>query len=248
MAKHLLLFIFVFFLSVSQSFAQGSSPLQVVGIDFDNNKGNTPAGWNNTNGRSAGSTIGDLHNQHGQPTGYSMEVTAAFNGSGMGGLSTGDDSGPVPDAVMATFWYRGNGTASLKFALDNTKRYRFRFYGGRDGNNDDKSSDYTIGGATVTLYNWNNVHNEAVIDNVFPDANNEVTVSVKNSPGYTYAILNAITIEEYATDNVPPVLATVPDHTVAVGNVLSIPLSATDPDGDPLTFSVSSAANFIALA
>src|SRR5690606_35851766 len=223
-------------------------PLQVIGIDFSNTQNSTPTGWNNTNSRGVGSTIDNLGNLLGQPTGYAMEVTAAFNGASVSGLGTGDDSGPVPDAVMGTFWFRGNGTASLKFSLDNTKRYRFRFYGGRDGNNDDKSSDYSIGDVTVTLYNWNNVHNEAVIDNVFPSANGEVTVSVKNSPGYTYAILNAITIEEYATDNVPPVLATVPDHTVAVGNVLSIPLSATDPDGDPLTFSVSSAANFIALA
>src|SRR5690606_28121196 len=248
MAIRLLLFICVFYLTVFQTIAQGSSPLQVIGIDFDNNKGNTPVGWNNITEKYTGSKIEGLQNQQEQPTGYSMEITAAFNGSSMSGLSTGNNSGPVPDAVMATFWYRGNGTASLKFSLDNTKRYRFRFYGGRDGNNDDKSSDYSIGDVTVTLYNWNNVHNEAVIDNVFPSANGEVTVSVKNSPGYTYAILNAITIEEYATDNVPPVLATVPDHTVAVGNVLSIPLSATDPDADPLTFSLSSAANFSALA
>src|SRR5690606_7558725 len=102
MAKHLLLFIFVFFLSVSQFFAQGSSPLQVIGIDFDNNKGNTPAGWNNIIGKGAGSKIENLQNQQDQLTGYSMEVTAAFNGSGMSGLSTGNNSGPVPDAVMAT--------------------------------------------------------------------------------------------------------------------------------------------------
>lgn len=222
------------------------SPLQVIGIDFDNWKRNTPAGWNNTNGFGIGDTIDNLQDQQGQPTGYSMEITAAFNGSGMGGLSTGDDSGPVPDAVMATFWYKQNGTAALKLTLDNTKRYRFRFYGGRDGNNDDKSSDYSIGDATVTLYNWNNVHNEAVIDNVFPDANNEVTVSVKNSPGYTYAILNAITIEEYLEGS-PPVIATVADQTVAVGNVLSIPLSAKDADGDSVAFSVSGA-GFISLA
>src|SRR5690606_15934310 len=118
-------------------------PIQVVGIDFAHNN-NTPGGWNNISNKSASSKIEDMQNRQDQPTGYSLEVTAAFNGSNMSGLSTGNDSGPVPDAVMATFWYRGNGTASLKFTLDNTKRYRFRFYGGRDGNNDDKSSDYSI--------------------------------------------------------------------------------------------------------
>ena len=246
MPIRLLLFICVFYLTVFQTIAQGSSPLQVIGIDFDNNKGNTPVGWNNITEKYTGSKIEGLQNLQEQPTGYSMEITAAFNGSSMSGLSTGNNSGPVPDAVMATFWYRGNGTASLKFSLDNTKRYRFRFYGGRDGNNDDKSSDYSIGAITVTLYNWNNVHGEAVIDNVIPDQYGEVHVSVKNSSGYAYAILNAITIEEYP-GNAPPVIAAVADKSVTVGNVLSIPLSATDADGDPLTFSVTDGPSFISL-
>src|SRR5690606_14881459 len=220
-------------------------PTQVVGIDFAHNS-NTPEGWNNIIGKGAGSKIENLQNQQDQLTGYFMEVTASFNGSGMSGLSTGDDSGPVPDAVMATFWYRGNGTASLKFTLDNTKRYRFRFYGGRDGNNDDKSSDYSIGDATVTLYNWNNVHDEAVIDNVIPGQNGDVHVSVKNASGYAYAILNAITIEEYP-GNAPPVIAAVADQTMTIGEQYSITLSATDTDGDPLTFSVTDGPSFISL-
>src|SRR5690606_2488121 len=216
-----------------------------VGIDVAHNSDNT-GGGNKIIGKGAGSKIENWQNQRDQLTGYSMEVTAAFNGSGMSGLSTGDDSGPVPDAVMATFWHRGNGTASLKFSLDNTKRYRFRFYGGRDGNNDDKSSDYSIGSTSATLYNWNNVHNEAVMDDVLPDQNGEVVVSVKNSPGYPYAILNAITIEEYP-GNAPPVIASVADKSVVVGETVSITLSATDADGDPLTFSVTDGPSFISL-
>src|SRR5690606_7245286 len=135
---------------------------------------------------------------------------------------------------------------TMKFSLNITRRYQFRFYGGRDGNNDDKSSDYGIGDATVTLYNWNNVNNEAIIDNVTPDVNHEVLVSVSNSPGYPYAILNAITIEEYP-GNAPPVIASVADKSVAVGETVSITLSATDADGDPLTFSVTDGPSFISL-
>src|SRR5690606_7722444 len=79
MFKSLLLSILVYCLSIFQTVAQGvPSPLQVIGIDFDNNKDNTPADWNNISSKGAGSTIADLQNGQGQPTGYSMEIVAAF--------------------------------------------------------------------------------------------------------------------------------------------------------------------------
>ena len=226
-----------------------TDPLQVIGIDFHDWRNSTPSNWNGLSERAVGGTVANLKNLTGQNTSYSITVTDTFNGTGLSNLSTGNDSGPVPDGVMSTFWYNQYNHGILKLILDKTKKYTFKIYGGRDGTNDDKSADYTIGEQTVSLYNFNNTQNAAVIENVIPDANNEVFLSMTNSTGYTYAILNGIVIEEYAVapTNTPPVLASIGNQTIIEGELLNIPLSATDSDSDPLSFSLSTAADFISL-
>lgn len=175
-----------------------SGSLQVIGIDFHDWRNSTPSNWNSLSHRAVGGTVSSLKNQSAQNTSYSITVTDDFNGTGLSGLSTGNNSGPVPDGVMSTFWFNQHNQGILKFVLDKTKKYTFRIYGGRDGTADDKSADYTIGDQTVSLYNFNNIADVAVIENVIPDDNNEVFLSVRSSVGYSYAILNGIVIEEYA--------------------------------------------------
>lgn len=186
-----------------------SEPLQTIGIDLNDWRGNPPSNWNGLSSAAVNTTIANLKNQLEQNTGYSIKVVDNFNGTGLSNLSTGNNSGPVPDGVMSTFWYNNNGEGKLKFVLDKTKKYTFRIYGGRDGTADDKSADYTIGDQTVSLYNLNNTQNAAVIENVIPNDSHEVFLSVKNSAGYTYAILNGIVIEEYAVASDE---GEVPDH------------------------------------
>lgn len=224
-----------------------SDALQVIGIDLNDWRGNPPSNWNELSSAAVSATPTNLKNYLQENTGYSIEVVDNFNGIGLSGLSTGNDSGPVPDGVMSTFWYNQHDQGILKFVLDKTKKYTFKIYGGRDGTNDDKSADYTIGEQTVSLYNFNNTQNAAIIQNVIPDANNEVFLLVKNSTGYIYAILNGIVIEEYPSGltNTPPVLASIGNQTVTEGEVLNIPLSATDAEGDLLTFSLTTSADFI---
>src|SRR5690606_31566670 len=153
-----------FLLSVKNKVVSTDSLLQVIGIDFSHISNNTPPEWNRVSEFGVESTVNNLKNKDQQNTGYALKVTDGFNGYGLSGLTTGDNSGPVPDAVMSTFWFNQHDQGVLKFNLDKTKKYKFRFYGGRDGNNDDKSSDYSIGETTVSLYNFFNVENEVFIE------------------------------------------------------------------------------------
>lgn len=139
----------------------------------------------------------ELLDSEGLSTGYTMKITAPFTSDANSNISTGDDSGPVPDEIIAAFWYRSNGIATIEFVLDKDKKYKFTFYGGRDGSADDKSADFTIGAETVSLNGLHNLTNTVSINNVVPDNDNIVVLSVKNTTGYIHAILNAIMIEEY---------------------------------------------------
>ena len=63
-----------------------------------------------------------------------------------------------------------------------------------------------------------------------------LTLSFSASDGFSRS--NQSTTLTIKTDT-PPVLAPIPDHTVRVGTTLSFTLSATDSDGDPVTYAAT---------
>jgi len=71
-----------------------------------------------------------------------------------------------------------------------------------------------------------------------PDIGGAYSVSLTVSDGLVLSetVTNPVTIEQ---PNSPPVLDAIDSQTVSVGSTVSVQFSATDPDGDNLTFSVS---------
>lgn len=67
----------------------------------------------------------------------------------------------------------------------------------------------------------------------------EPTLTVTDPGGLTASQPLRLVVTELPPDNRPPTLSPVLDQTVVAGETLTITFSATDPDGDPLTFAVT---------
>lgn len=78
---------------------------------------------------------------------------------------------------------------------------------------------------------------------LLPDEVNGVAIQPDGkivAAGWTLGVVNNdFAVARYVASNQAPVFNAIPDHTVAVGNTLTFTVSATDPDGDPLTYSAS---------
>ncbi len=72
-----------------------------------------------------------------------------------------------------------------------------------------------------------------------------VTVRVTDVRGGTAQTSFLVTVQQQATTNNPPSIAPIPSQIMTQGTVITVPLSITDPDGDPVTFTVTSALSSI---
>ncbi|GIK62954.1 MAG: hypothetical protein BroJett018_07480 [Chloroflexota bacterium] len=68
-----------------------------------------------------------------------------------------------------------------------------------------------------------------------------VTVRVTDVRGGTAQTSFLITVQQQATTNNPPSIAPIPSQIMTQGTVITVPISLSDPDGDPVTFTVTSA-------
>ncbi len=55
----------------------------------------------------------------------------------------------------------------------------FTFFGARGDVSDNRMTNYTVGATTVSLQTANNKTNTVSINNISPDANNEIVVNLK---------------------------------------------------------------------
>ena len=163
--------------------------------------------WNNTNAvPEPGLVFSNLINERGNSTGISFEIVAenpaydpslyGFSGDNPFGVITGDNSGAVPDNVMrSTYWMDPGKTAELRFFdLDLSQRYNFRFFASRDGAGN-RTTVYSINGESVKLNAAGNTSQTVQLNNVVPDSNGEVIVSITSDAGSSFAYLGAIIIE-----------------------------------------------------
>ncbi|MBS1653690.1 MAG: hypothetical protein JSU05_02505, partial [Bacteroidetes bacterium] len=180
---------------------QGASTYSYsVSINF--NRDNPQAApWNNTNNAPMLYSVFDnLINDQSNPSGLSMTVAAPFAGDNPYGVNTGNNSGIYPDNVMRGSWWIDGGFvgAQVKISgLSQAMAYSFVFFGSRAGGSGNKVTVYTINGTSVSLDCQDNSTRTAQIDNVIPDENGEVTVTVSLGPIATYGYLGALVINGY---------------------------------------------------
>ncbi len=159
-----------------------------------NNSVNNPV-WNSTNtALYEGFVLSNLTNTLTQGTGISFVAGAPFNNVTTSfGTTTGNNSGPVPDAVMKTNYYIGfAATADFSFVnLNHDYVYNLTFFAGTSyagsGN-----TIYSVGNKSVSINPVNNTANTVTLYGVKPDETGTIKVRVYSSSGYGW--LNSVSI------------------------------------------------------
>ena len=161
-----------------------------------------PAPWNNINELiTTGFTMSNLINQDNQYTGIGMTVLSNFGGFNVNGPTTGNNSGPVPDNVMLSYYYMEYGViARLRITgLNQSMRYNFVFFGSRKNNGIGQTTSYTIGDETVLLNCKDNTTTTVQINNIQPDAAGNVEIVIASAIPGGNGYLNSLTIQGIPT-------------------------------------------------
>lgn len=164
----------------------------------------SPAGspWNNYNRVPAvNGAITNMLDESGTASGITITQLDAIEGVN----TLGATGGIYPDAVMQSAYYDGSGAAK-RFrltGLDVTKKYNLVFFGSRASVVDNRNTDYTAGGQTVTLNAASNTSNTVQINGLTPSAAGEIEFSFKKNSAAVYGYLNALVIQSYVDNGIP---------------------------------------------
>ena len=167
--------------------------------------GNTYAhSWNNII-FSSGSNIAysNLVNGVGKATNITLSTINAWSGAHEYGASTYNNSGFVPDSVMATGYYINDAAArTLKISgLDANKKYNLEFFASSNyGGNTDFTTNYTVNSQTVSLNGIRNTSRSVRINGVIPGPDGSLTISIAKGSSAVQGLINAIIIETYNSD------------------------------------------------
>jgi len=152
-----------------------------------------------------GATFSDLNDNRTYNSGIEMEITKEFNGTGYAGVNS--NSGIFPSLVMqSNYWSDANQLSQVKFKnLNINKRYRIGIFGSAIFFGY-AIANYTCNGHTVQLNSYNNSTKIVYLDDLQPDANGELVLSVITAPDQPYTFTGAFTIESYDPfDNYTPI-------------------------------------------
>jgi len=207
--------------------AGGSVVQYTVNISLNSQtSGAQPVPWNDINTLlSNGFSLNNLTDMNAQKTGINFNVVNTFTSfNDQLGLSTGNNSGVVPDAVMRTFYYNSQGdTARISInGLSRTQVYNFGFYAGTNYNNGPTVGIYQIGNQVVSLNAYNNTTNMVFINGVKPDSTGTVNISFYTDATTAYAMWTSLTIQGMPS---PDVIAA--DYAGTAGSIAT----AGDPGG-----------------
>jgi hypothetical protein len=145
--------------------------------------------WNNINTLTfQGFSLQNMANTLGQSTGMNFNVVKNFDGYNAAvGLTTGNNSGVVPDTVMNKVYYENFGD-SCNFTISGLTKnsvYNISFYGGTNYNYA-TNTVYRIGSQTVNLNALNNTTQVATLYNLTPDSTGTISVWLNETVGYGF--------------------------------------------------------------
>ncbi|WP_157837076.1 SGNH/GDSL hydrolase family protein [Geminisphaera colitermitum] len=164
-------------------------------IDFGDGKKTTPAtggiAWNNIHmgnqNAAAGHALVDVKNA---ATGITLRVTKPFGGANNAGVASGgrypaSASGDSLFGNTEVFSKKSNIFPEIAFSgLDPAKKYAFTFFASRGGSKDNRTTRYTIAGATesvVELDAANNKDSTVTSTAIAPAADGTLTIAI--APG-----------------------------------------------------------------
>lgn len=168
-------------------------------VDLGGNRQTLYVNYNNLKGTSSARSgqIADLIDQEGNPTGFKLVVTDAFNSTDITGSTE-------PDSALNIHWksafdsfygntvlYNGETepTAEVVFSqLNPDLTYSFTFFASVLGVSENRETKYTVTGAAgsqgvALLEPVDNTGNVAVVENITPNAANEISILIEPGPG-----------------------------------------------------------------
>lgn len=179
------------------------TPASIVYVNFNTTITNAAAPWNNMQtSPMAEFVVDNLRDQSNVNSNISIRLTKIFNGEFTAGVNTGNNSGVVPDNVLASNYWLDNGQAcQFKLSgLNHSRRYRIGFVGSSSSTGWFKgnyTAAYTINGRTVYLNSWMNSTKVVYISDVVPNAAGETFLDFSTSATGQWAFNAGIIIHEY---------------------------------------------------
>lgn len=186
------------------------TPGRKLFINFTDGSIATPAPWNATAKQPAlNDNFAALKDETGASTAIGMRILTPWgslgNGSNVLGANTGNNSGIYPDAVIrSAYWTDANNQNMSFYGLDLNKKYTFTFFGSRGGVVDNRTTNYTMKGQTVTLNAAGNTQNTVTIPFLVPEADGTLGLTLSRGTGSSFGYLNALVIEEVFEDGSVP--------------------------------------------
>ncbi|MGN8040295.1 putative Ig domain-containing protein, partial [Chitinophaga sp. 22321] len=220
---------------------------------------NAPAPWNNI----FGTTTTGLKDENGQLTTAGLTFDESWWAAGTEGANTGNNSGVYPDVVMSEYMYFGSLPGFFSGApamhghltgLETNRTYSIKFFSSSKWwapQPDNGSTKFTINGVSQTLYVQNNTTNVVTFSNITPNANGEILFTLSIPAGGQVGYLNAMEINA-GTSQVPPnnhapIITDISNQSLDAGTSMNIPVTATDADGNQITYSTLNLPSFVTL-
>jgi len=187
------------------------NPNKKVYINFTDGTYTAGSPWNNTNKPtpSLNDVFGNLNDETGVNTGIGIRITSPWqnlgNATNTYGVNTGNNSGVYPDNVMRSAYFTDASTQTMTVqGLNPAYKYNFTFFGSRSGVNDNRNTIYTIGGSSVTLNAASNSQNTVSVNNVQPNPDGTLPMTLQRAAGASYGYLNAMVIQILYDDGTAP--------------------------------------------
>ncbi|HYJ65676.1 MAG TPA: PA14 domain-containing protein, partial [Parafilimonas sp.] len=176
-------------------------------------KYNTPIGspWNSI----TSTTTNNLVDDQGKTTNVGLAFQTSWFGNYNSGVSTGNNSGVYPDAVLADYYYfgyfGGPETVDTKITgLDASSTYNLTFFGASNYNNvpDNGSTVYTVGNQSDTLRVQNNTTNTVTLTGIKPASDGTITYTMSKGLNTPIGYINALVISSVYNGGAAPAAPT----------------------------------------
>jgi fibronectin type 3 domain-containing protein len=168
---------------------------------------NAPAPWNNVKTLNTANLVKKDGANSGMGLAFQTTSWKAFTD----GATTGNNSGIYPDIVLKEYYYFGifgapNTVSFNVTGLNPSRTYDFSFMGSSIWPNvaNNGTTNYAIGGQTVSLAVQGNTSQLATISSVTPNASGVVTVTMTKGASTSAGYLNALEIKSVVDANSAP--------------------------------------------
>ncbi|MBO9571225.1 MAG: hypothetical protein J7497_03310, partial [Chitinophagaceae bacterium] len=168
-----------------------------VYINFGSTNKAAGGAWNNWLGpRAAGEVLSNISDENNNPSNIIVTMVNAWAGTTNLGHISGDNSGVFPDNVLASGLADTGSVKQIKIGgLSSGKQYNLVFAGSQnEGIN--ATATYSSGTQSSILNSRYNTNFTANLNNLVPDANGEILVTITRATSSPLLYLNGVAVEE----------------------------------------------------